>query len=406
VADFAYRAIDQTGQQRSGRLAAANENDARDLLEKKRFYVLELGGAGASTAPLITASRLSRTKRLYLGPLSLFTRQFATLVQVSPIGEALATIARQTEKPVAREIIANVHAGVQEGQSISAAMAREGASFDPLYRAIVAAGDASGTLSPVLERLAELLERRAALRGRVIAALAYPAVLVIVAVFVVIALMIFVVPRMVEQFDSVGQQLPLLTRLVIGLSELMRDYWWVMAGAVALAALALWQCMTNEALRLRLDKRLLRLPLTGRLIRDVHAANFARNLSTMVAARLPLVEGLALARETVGNRALRAASADIIEAVRGGGSLSRAMQVSGLFPPLLVYLTASGESSGRLDMMLERSAEYLEREFDSKSATAIALLEPAVIVIMGVIVALIVLSVLLPILQLESLAAI
>jgi general secretion pathway protein F len=405
VADFAYRAIDQTGQQRSGRLAAANENDARDQLEKKRFYVLELGGAGASTAPLITASRLSRTKRLYLGPLSLFTRQFATLVQVSPIGEALSTIARQTEKPVAREIIANVHAGVQEGQSISAAMAREGASFDPLYRAIVAAGDASGTLSPVLERLAELLERRAALRGRVIAALAYPAVLVIVAVFVVIALMIFVVPRMVEQFDSVGQQLPLLTRLVIGLSELMRDYWWVMAGAVALAALALWQCMTNEALRLRLDNRLLRLPLTGRLIRDVHAANFARNLSTMVAARLPLVEGLSLARETVGNRALRAASADIIEAVRGGGSLSRAMQVSGLFPPLLVYLTASGESSGRLDMMLERSAEYLEREFDSKSATAIALLEPAVIVIMGVIVALIVLSVLLPILQLESLAA-
>jgi general secretion pathway protein F len=406
VADFAYRAIDQAGQQRSGRLAAANENDARDKLEKKRFYVLELGGAGASTAPLITASRLSRTKRLKLGPLSLFTRQFATLVQVSPIGEALSTIARQTEKPVARTIIANVHAGVQEGQSISAAMAREGASFDPLYRAIVAAGDASGTLSPVLERLAELLERRAALRGRVIAALAYPAVLVIVAVFVVIALMIFVVPRMVEQFDSVGQQLPLLTRIVIGLSELMRDYWWVMAGAVALAALALWQCMTNEALRLRLDKRLLRLPLTGRLIRDVHAANFARNLSTMVAARLPLVEGLALARETVGNRALRAASADIIEAVRGGGSLSRAMQVSGLFPPLLVYLTASGESSGRLDMMLERSAEYLEREFDSKSATAIALLEPAVIVIMGVIVALIVLSVLLPILQLESLAAI
>jgi general secretion pathway protein F len=235
--------------------------------------------------------------------------------------------------------------------------------------------------------------------------LAYPAVLAVVSVLVVIALMIFVVPRMVEQFDTVGQKLPMLTRIIIGMSELMRDYWWVIAGVLALVAVLLWQCLANEALRLRMDRRLLRLPIAGRLIRDVHAANLARNLSTMVAARLPLVEGLALAKETVGNRALRAASGDIIEAVRGGGSLSRAMQASGLFPPLLVYLTASGESSGRLDTMLERAAEYLEREFDSKSATTIALLEPAVIVIMGVVVALIVLSVLLPILQLESLAA-
>jgi general secretion pathway protein F len=405
VADFAYRAIDPSGQSRSGRIVAANENDARVQLEKKRFFVLELGDASASNAPLITKSRFAGKKRLKLGSLSLFTRQFATLVQVSPIGEALSTIAKQTEKPAASQIIGNVYAGVQEGESISNAMARERTSFDPLYRAIVAAGDASGTLSSVLDRLADLLERRAALRGRVMAALAYPAVLAVVSVLVVIALMIFVVPRMVEQFDTVGQKLPMLTRIIIGMSELMRDYWWVIAGVLALVAVLLWQCLANEALRLRMDRRLLRLPIAGRLIRDVHAANLARNLSTMVAARLPLVEGLALARETVGNRALRAASGDIIEAVRGGGSLSRAMQASGLFPPLLVYLTASGESSGRLDTMLERAAEYLEREFDSKSATTIALLEPAVIVIMGVVVALIVLSVLLPILQLESLAA-
>ena len=366
---------------------------------------MELGDAGQSNAPLLTPSRFSRKQRLNLSAQSLFTRQFATLVQVTTLGESLSTIARQTEKPAARAIIANVYAGVQEGEAIPMALAREGASFDPLYRAIVAAGDASGTLSPALERLAALLERRAALRGRVLSALAYPAVLAVVAVLVVMALMIFVVPRMVEQFDSVGQTLPLLTRIVIGTSQLMRDYWWLMAMALALAALALWYCLSNAAMRLRLDRRLLRLPIAGRLIRDVYAATFARNLSTMVAARLPLVEGLTLARDTVGNRALHAASGDIIEAVRGGGSLSRAMQVSGLFPPLLVYLTASGESSGRLDTMLERAADYLEREFDSKSATVIALLEPMVIVIMGVIVALIVLSVLLPILQLESLAA-
>jgi general secretion pathway protein F len=404
--DFAYRAIDPSGDQKLGRVIAANENDARQRLERKQLYILDLGEANGDHAPLIAASRFSRRKRLKLGGLSLFTRQLATLVQVSPIGESLSTIARQTEKPAARAIVSNVYAGVQEGESISTAMAREGSSFDPLFRAIVSAGDASGTLSPVLERLADLLERRAALRGRVVAALAYPAILAIVAVFVVVALMIFVVPRMVEQFDTVGQQLPLLTRIIIGISNVMRGYWWVFAGVFVLGAVALWQGLTNEALRLRMDRRLLRLPIAGRLIRDVHAASFARNLSTMVAARLPLVEGLALAKETVGNRALRLATGQIIEAVRGGGSLSRALQASGMFPPLLVYLTASGESSGRLDTMLERAAEYLEREFDSKSATAIALLEPAVIVIMGVVVALIVLSVLLPILQLESLAAI
>jgi general secretion pathway protein F len=269
---------------------------------------------------------------------------------------------------------------------------------------MVAAGEGSGTLPQILERLADLLERQAQVRSKVTSALAYPIILAIVASFVVMALMVFVVPRVVEQFEDVGQELPFLTRAVIALSDVMANWWWAMLIALAALILLFGRALQDEALRLRFDRSLLRLPLIGRLLRDLHAARMARTLSTMVASRLPLLEGLKLTTQTVHNRALRQASGDITEAIRTGGSLSVALRRAGVFPPLLVYLAASGEASGKLDIMLERAADYLEREFDTFTATALSLLEPAIIVFMGAIVALIVLSILLPILQLDTLA--
>ena len=210
-----------------------------------------------------------------------------------------------------------------EGRRLSDAMGREPASFPPLYRAMVAAGEGSGTLPAILERLADLLERQAQVRGKVLSTLAYPIVLAIVAAFVVFALMIFVVPKVVEQFEDVGQQLPLLTRIVIGLSNFLAGWWWalLLAGRARPSSLG-GRALKDEGLRMRFDRLLLRLPLIGRLIRDLHAARMARTLSTMVASRLPLLEGLKLTTETVHNRALRAASAEIAETVRTGGSLS------------------------------------------------------------------------------------
>jgi general secretion pathway protein F len=231
-------------------------------------------------------------------------------------------------------------------------------------------------------------------------------VLAVVAVFVVVALMVGVVPQVVEQFDTVGQELPLLTRIVMGISAFLVSYWWALLIGFGLLGALGWKLLQDEGVRLRFDSWVLRIPLIGRLTRDLHAARMARTLSTMVAARLPLLEGLMLTGQTIHNRRLRAGSDAIIEAVRGGGSLSAALRRSGLFPPLLVYLAASGEASGQLDTMLERAADYLEREFDGFTATALALLEPAIIVVMGGIVALIVLSILLPILQLQSLAGV
>jgi general secretion pathway protein F len=282
-------------------------------------------------------------------------------------------------------------------------MRREGNSFPPLYRAMIAAGEGAGTLPLITERLAVLLERQAEMRGKLIGALAYPAILSLVAILVVMGLMVSVVPRVVEQFDNVDQQLPLITRIVIGISAFLANYYWVIIIAVILGGLLFARALKQPAFRLSVDRTVLRIPLLGKLLRNLHAARMARTLATMVASRLPLLEGLRLTGGTIRNKVLSAANDDIVESVRSGGSLSGAMRTSGVFPPLLVYLTASGESAGQLDTMLERAAEYLEREFDNFTSTALSLLEPLIIVAMGGVVAVIILAILLPILQLQNL---
>ncbi len=406
MADFDYLVLDPAGRERRGQVAAETMDDARVRLGARKFYVVSLEQAtpgAVRAAPLISFEALTR-RRLSSKALTLFTRQLSTLAMVTPLEEALRTIGQQSEDTKVQAVIERVHAGVLEGRRLSESMGREAKSFPPLYRAMVAAGESAGTLPEILERLADLQERQAAMRGKVTTALAYPIVLAFVASFVVMALMIWVVPKVVEQFDTIGQKLPLITRIVMGISGFLASYWWALLIAMAVTGFVAWRALQDEAIRLRFDTWWLRLPLIGRLARDLHAARMARTLSTMVASRLPLLEGLILTGQTIHNRRLKAASDDIVEAVRGGGSLSAALKRADMFPPLLVYLAASGESSGQLDQMLERAAAYLEREFDGFTATALSLLEPAIIVIMGVVVALIVLSILLPILQLETLA--
>lgn len=405
MADFDYIAIDTRGAEKRGHVAAADIDRARASLDARKLYVvrLEPGSAPAAKGRPLFGLTLGSPKMSGKN-LTLFTRQLATLNRVSPLEESLRTITRQTEQESVRDIVTQVHAGVVEGRRLADSMARAPKSFPPLYRAMVAAGESSGTLPTILDRLAALLERQAEIRGKLITALAYPTILAVVALGVVTALMMFVVPQVVEQFDTVGQQLPLLTRMVIALSDFLVVYWWVMVLAMVAAGLGGWRALKDETLRLAFDSWLLRIPLLGRLLRDLHAARMARTLGTMVASRLPLLEGLTLTASTIHNRRLKQASDEIVDNIRGGGSLSAAMRRAGVFPPLLTYLAASGEAAGRLDEMLERAADYLEREFDRFTATALSLLEPAIIVLMGGIVATIVLSILLPILQLNTLA--
>jgi general secretion pathway protein F len=402
--EYAYVGLDTAGRERRGSVRAETSEAACDQLARRKLYVVRIEPATESAArPLLSRAMLTRRK-LSAKQLTLFTRQLATLVTVSPLEEALRTVSLQSEREEVRRILGNVHAGVIEGRRLSEAMGREPKSFPALYRAMVAAGEASGTLPQILERLADLLERQAQVRGKILSTLAYPVILAFVAAFVVFALMIFVVPKVVEQFEDVGQSLPLLTRIVIALSAFLAAWWWALILLIGAAVLIMSRALRDEGFRMKFDRMTLRIPLIGRLIRDLHAARLARTLSTMVASRLPLLEGLRLTTDTIHNRVLRAASAGIAEQVRTGGSLSGALRRAGIFPPLLVYLAASGEASGKLDVMLERAADYLEREFDSFTTTALSLLEPAIIIVMGAIVALIVLSILLPILQLDTLA--
>lgn len=402
MAEWAWAALDAAGQPRRGRLSAASREAARAALLGRKLFPTSLEPAAASAAP--TARR-----RLKPATLALFTRQLATLAAVVPLEEALRTIRIQTEGEARRDgaadVIASVHAAVVEGRRLSDALALEPASFPPLYRAMVAAGEGAGTLPGLLERLAALLERQAELRGKLQAALAYPAALTVVATLAVTALMAFVVPRIAEQFADIGQSLPLLTRLVVGLSHLIAGWWWLMALALAGAAALAARALADPATRRRVDARALTLPVAGRLIRNWQAARLARTLAMMVASRLPIVDGLRLTLPTIGNHEIRARVAQMADDISEGASLTAAMKRAAVLPPLLVAMAAGGESAGRLDVMLERGADALEREHDAATRAALALLEPAIILVMGGAVAVIVLSILLPILQLESLAS-
>lgn len=402
MAEFDYVAIDPAGKDRKGSIKADSIEEARAKLDARKLFIVALE-PGAVESARSRANLSLRSPRLSAKELTLFTRQLATLTQVSPLEESLRTIGRQSEQDHVRAVVGKVHSGVMEGRRLADALGAEPKSFPLLYRAMISAGESSGSLPTIMERLSDLMERQALMRSKVLTAIAYPSVLATFAVFVVAALMIFVVPKVVEQFDTVGQELPLLTRMVMGLSAFLAAYWWLLLIAMILGGVAFWRALKNERFRYRFDATLLGLPVLGKLIRDLHAARMARTLSTMVASRLPLMEGLTLTANTVHNRVLRRASDEIVEAIRGGGSLSAALRRAGVFPPLLVYLAASGESAGRLDTMLERAADYLEREFDSFTSTALAMLEPIIIILMGGIVAVIILSILLPILQLQSL---
>lgn len=397
---FDYSALDLDGRPCSGRLDASSADAARTRLLQRCLHPLSVAPAGRSEP----ATQRRLFDRFDTKALTLFTRQLATLVATSPLEEALRVIGQQAEKASTRSVVMATHAAVLEGFRLSDAMARQGRAFPALYRAMVAAGEGAGALPDILERLAELLEREQQLRGRLLAALVYPAVLAATALAVVIALMTFVVPKVVDQFDSMGRTLPALTRAVIATSDLMTHWGPALLALGVALGVALRFALARPGFRLRFDEGMLRLPLLGRLLRDLHAARMARTLAIMVGSGLPVMEGLSVTAQTVRNAALREATISMATSIREGASLSSAMKRAGVFPPTLLYMASSGENSGRVGPMLERAADYLEREFNTFTSTAMSLLEPAIIVALGGIVAIIVLSILLPILQFNTLA--
>ena len=397
MAAFEYSALDVRGRARTGTLTADSAIDARELLRKRQLLPVKLEPALVSTTTAL-AGRFS-TKDLVM-----FTRQLSTLAATAPLEEALRTIAGQSDRRGVRRVVGGVHAQVLEGFRLAEAMGAQGKAFPPLYRAMISAGESSGALPEILERLAELLERQQQVRGKLVASLVYPAALTITAIGVVTALMVFVVPKVVEQFDSMGRELPWITRAVIGISDFSREWGWLAVVMLVAAGVVVARVLRRDAARMRFDRRLLGVPLLGRILRDLHAARMARTLAIMLGSGLPLVDGLRITARTVHNRVLRQATEAMADAIHEGSSLSSAMRHAAVFPPTLLYMASSGENGGRLAPMLERAADYLEREFDTFTNASMSLLEPAIIIVLGGVVGLIVLSILLPILQFNSMA--
>lgn len=399
---FEYVALGSDGKREKGLIAADSARAARRELRVRQLTPVRIGEAKEKKASQFTAR--FQPSPVSQSDLLLVTRQWAMMIRSgTPVEEALQAAASQAEKPGLRKVLLAVRASVTEGFKLSEALAEHPKVFSGLYRSIVAAGEASGQLGAVLERLAEYLERARKVRQTITAALIYPCVLAFTAIAVIIGLMTFVVPKVVEQFASMEQDLPTLTRVMINISHALQNYGLFMLIALFAAIWGASFLLKRKPVKRTVDGVLLKLPVIGNMLVQMNSARFARTLSTLLGNGAPVLESLAAARGSLGNLVFQDAVSQIIIRVREGGGMSRAMKAQGVFPPLMVQLAASGEASGQLPDMLLRSAQYLEDEFESATAVVLGLLEPLIILFLGGIVALVVLSIMLPILRLNAL---
>ncbi len=401
MAVFDYVAIDRGGKRQSGVITADSARAARKELRLKDLSPLDVNETTTKKA----SRRLGGSKGISASDLVLVTRQLAMLLQAgSTVEEALGAIASEAEKPGVRRTLMTVRSGVQEGYSLSEAMGNSPRAFPVYYRSVVSAGLVTGRLSEVLERLAAHLEKSRKLQRKLMSALIYPAVLACVAAIVVALLMIFVVPAVVEQFDTIGQDLPVLTEVVIAISNFMRSWWWISLPLIFAGVWCFRRVFSISSVRLGWHKFILRLPLLGKVMRSVSAAQFARTFATLSGSGATVPDALAAARGAVGNEVFKKAARDVRKQVEEGQQMHRAMRETGVFPPMLIHMVASGERGSDLSSMMGRAADYMEEELDSNATVALGLIEPIMIVILAGIVAVIVLAIMLPILQLNTVA--
>ena len=400
---FEYRALNPTGREQRGVIEGDTARQARQVLRERGLNPLSI----TEIAERVTrgkGSRFSFGRNLSTAELALTLRQLATLVRSgTPLEESLATVARQNAKPRIKRGVLGVRARINEGHTLETALGAFPAAFPELYRATVAAGEQSGHLDVVLERLADYAENRQEMQSRINMALFYPAILTVIAFSVAAGLLTYVVPKVVQVFLHVGQELPFLTRALIAVSDAAKAYGLFVVLGLGLGMFLFSRGLRNVVFRTRVHHVLLHLPLLSRVVRGLNTARFARTLSILVASSVPVLDALRIAAQVVRLVPMQQAVVNAAAEVREGTSINTALGKSGYFPPITLHLIASGEASGNLEAMLERAATHQERELQSTLSTLLTLFEPILILVMGLMVLIIVLAILLPIFELNQL---
>lgn len=400
---YQYVAVDSAGKEHRGVLEGDTARAVRAQLRERKMFPVEIEEVERRER---TGARRSFSLRRGISSLelALVTRQLATLVHAGlPLEEALLAVSAQTEKPRLKSIMLGVRAKVLEGYTLAAGLDEFPHVFPTVYRATITAGEQAGQLDSVLERLAEYTESRHSLSQKISQAMIYPIVLTLLALTIVVFMLIYIVPKVVGVFETTGQELPALTRGLIAFSEFLQNWWIAVALGIAALVIGVRRLLKRENVRRRVDLWLLRAPVFGRVVRGVNTARFTRTLSILSSSSVPVLEALKIGGSVINNVPMREAVEEAAVRVREGASIGRSLQQSNLFPPMSIHLISSGEQSGELDQMLERTATHQESEMDSLLGTMLSVLEPALIVVMGLMVLLIVMAILLPIFQMNQL---
>lgn len=399
---FEYVALDKAGKESKGLIEGDTPKHVRQILRDRHMLPVQVTEVAQKEAK--RQSTFSLRSGMSTSELALVTRQLASLSQSGlPLEEALLAVAQQNDQPRTKSILLGVRSRVMEGHTLADGLGEFPQAFPDLYRATVAAGEQSGHLDVVLERLAEYTEARQELRQRVTNAMIYPIALVTMAVAIIAFMLATVVPRIVNVFENAAGELPALTRGLIGTSDFIRDHWLFLIIGIAAIIYGIWWLLQRDGPKRSYHRTLLRLPITNRLTRGINTARFTRTLSILAGSGVPILDALKIAAEVIENLPMRDAVIEATLRVREGASISRSLAASKLFPPMMIHMVASGETSGKLEDMLSRTANYQEREVDGLIATLLGILQPLLIVLMGAVVMTIVLAILLPIFEINNL---
>ncbi|MCG8669700.1 MAG: type II secretion system inner membrane protein GspF [Pseudomonadales bacterium] len=398
---FEYVVLDASGKQKKGVLEGDSPRQIRQQLKEKGLVPLSVDAASQKQQE--KGQSLFQSHAISAADLALITRQVATLLQAGlPVEEALKGVAKQTEKPKITTMILAVRSKVVEGHTLAQALSEYPAAFPDLYRATVDAGERSGHLGLVMEQLSDYTEARYQTKKKVQSAMIYPIILVIFSILIVVGMLTFVVPKIVSILETSGQELPLLTRIMIGGSDFLQLWWWAVIVVIGLLVFGWRKLMQSESNRYAFHKMVLRLPMIGKMNRGFNAARVVSTLAILSRSGVPLVEALRIAGEVAGNLVIREAVSNGAVKLQEGASLFASLDQTGYFPPMMMQMIASGERSGELDDMLQRAAANQDRELEDLINTIVSLFEPIMLVVMGGVVLLIVLSIMMPVISMNS----